>query len=75
MILDGVSAVKFLVSGKPQLVGTILKAHFAFWGSLSASLAKRKAVKAMGSHRAPLYKRSIVWQHFAKKKNTFSELP
>ena len=74
MVLDGISAVKFIIDGKPKLFVTILKAHFAFWGNFRRVLKKRKEVKALGDSPVSLYPKSIVWQYFAKGKKGFTDL-
>jgi hypothetical protein len=74
MVLDGISAVKFIVDGKPKLFLTIVRAHVAFWGSFGSVLEKRKAVKKLGNTSVSLYSNSIVWQYFAKGKKKFSDL-
>lgn len=75
MVLDGVSAFKFLAEGKASLFSTIIKAHFAFWGALGDVLKKRNAVKKLGETKTELYSHSVVWQYFAKGKKKFSDLP
>lgn len=45
MILDGLAAVKFLVSLKPKHAGAIIRAHFSFYKMLPAFLKKRKLVQ------------------------------
>ena len=74
LILDGLSAIKFVLDGKPKLVITVIKAHFAFFGSLRTSINKRKIVQGKASTRVSLYPKSIVWQHFVKKVNRFTDL-
>jgi len=74
MILDGVSAYKFLLEGKVSLFFTILKAHFAFWGQFHTVLGKRRWVKTLGKASGSLYGKSIVWQYFIKGKKKFSDL-
>jgi GT2 family glycosyltransferase len=74
MILDGISAFKFLVGGQASLFAVVIKAHFAFWGSFGLVLKKRKAVKKLGDTPVTLYSKSIVWQYFAAGQKKFSEL-
>lgn len=74
MVLDGVSAVKFIVDGKASLFITIIKAHFAFWGKFHTILGKRRWVKTLGTEEATLYPKSIVWQYFAKGKKVFTDI-
>ena len=74
MVLDGISAVKFIVDGKPTLFLTIIKAHVAFWGSFASVLEKRKALKKLENTPVSLYPNSIVWKYFANGKKKFSDL-
>ena len=74
MVLDGVSAVKFVLEGKASVFVTIIKAHFAFWGNLGSTLKKRRQVSQLGGNKAKLYGKSIVWQCFVKGKKVFSDL-
>ena len=74
MLLDSVSALKFMLDGHPNRVVTIVKAHFAFWGSLGTTLRKRNAVKKIGNSKVNLYSKSIVWHYFAKGKKVFTDL-
>jgi GT2 family glycosyltransferase len=74
MILDGVSAVKFVVDGNAKLFTVVIKAHIEFWSTFGKTLAKRKAVKALGNTQAKLYPKSIVFSYFIRKKTRFSDL-
>lgn len=74
MILDGMSAVKFVIDGNPTIFFEVIKAHFSFWKSFRTTLKKRKKVQRESTHKTTLYPKSIVWQHFAKKVNKFSDL-
>ncbi len=44
LILDGVAAIKFLISWKPAHVLAILKAHVDFYRQLSTLISKRKKI-------------------------------
>lgn len=74
MVLDGLSAFKFLLDGKASLFMTIIKAHLAFWGKFHTVLGKRRWVKTLGSTPVYRYPKSIVWQYFAQGKKTFNDL-
>jgi GT2 family glycosyltransferase len=77
MILDGVAAFKFLLSGEGRHFISVLKAHFAFYGSISKTLEKRRTVRTMPSF-APsstgMLHANIVVQHYLKGKKKFSEI-
>jgi GT2 family glycosyltransferase len=74
VLLDAVAAWKGLLGGNRSFFAAILKAQFHFikWlfsgkGSNSFPVSRRE--KTNGKFHA-----SIVWQHFIKKKNSFSEI-
>jgi len=72
--LDFISLLKFLSEGKFKQVRAINKAHMAFFSSLTANKKKTKGNNYTNFNNKGLYKGSIVWDYFAKKKRTFSEL-
>lgn len=69
--LDIVSAFKELLSGKPGYWLAVAKAHLAFCGWVFSANRKRggeyPSIKNM-------YKGSVVWQYFVRKKQFFSEI-
>jgi GT2 family glycosyltransferase len=72
LLLDQLSALKGLVSGDSGYFVAILKAHWGFYRWLllrrkTHAVRRKKAVALAG-----MYNGLIVWQHFVKKKNTFS---
>lgn len=72
--LDAISAWKNLIGGKPAFFTAIMKSHFSFFGWLI--LHKKSAVcyrGGVGVYKG-IYKGSVVWQHFVKGKNKFSEI-
>ena len=73
-LLDAVSAWKGLLSGDGGYFLAIFKAHIAFirWWLFH----QKKSVFPV-NRNGPLqavYKGNIAWQHFARKKKTFSEI-
>lgn len=73
-LLDAVSAWKGLLSGDSGYFIAIFKAHIAF---IRWWLFHRKKSVFPVKRNAPLlgvYKGNIAWQHFARKKKTFSEI-
>jgi GT2 family glycosyltransferase len=74
MVLDGISAVKFLIEGKPKIVFTILKAHFKFWSTLQTTIAKRKQIQKSLNSKPKCYNKSIVWSYFVSGKKKFTDL-
>jgi len=74
MTLDIISAVKGLLSGDGGYFVAIFRAHLGFikWiftGKRANKLKRRKLNQLAG-----LYEGNIAWQHFAKKKNCFSDI-
>lgn len=72
MILDGVAALKFLISGSPKDFLAVIHAHFAMYGRLRSTWRKRNGNYPLVSG---IYQRSIVFDHYLKGRKRFSELP
>lgn len=74
LAFDQVSAFKGLLSGDLGYSLTISKAHIAFFQWLFSKKrnvsADRKKMRVLRG----VYQHNIVWQHFAKKKRTFSQI-
>ncbi len=74
IVLDNVSAVKGLLTGDGGYFIAILKAHWGFyrwcWSRHSKPLLPRQKLASLKG----VYPHNIVWQHFVKKKNRFSEI-
>ncbi|MEM6801849.1 MAG: glycosyltransferase family 2 protein, partial [Bacteroidota bacterium] len=77
LILDGVYSVKNLLSGDWKLIGSVLKAHFHFYGKIPFWLKRRKEIY---KDRKPIqvkigyHPKSIVWQYFIRSKKKFTDL-
>jgi GT2 family glycosyltransferase len=77
MILDGVAAFKFLISGNPKHFFSVIGAHFAFYSRMGSTLAKRRAMKKKSGFRfstSCIYDGNIVYEYFLKGKHTFTSL-
>lgn len=76
LVVDGLSAVRFLKAGQFQNIWAALRAHFAFYGQIGRLRPVRKALLAQETTDAYglLYPRSIVWAYFARGKKRFSQL-
>ncbi len=76
MILDGVAAVQFLVTGQFRAFVKVLKAHRDFYKSLGKLRRKRKSLKAEITplNHPEIYMGSIVFDFFMAKKRKFSSL-
>lgn len=77
MKLDGIAAFKFLLDGQPKHFFAVIRAHFAFYGWLPKTLAKRKKAKQHPKFKFSMrkaYNGNVVLEHFIRKKKSFSEL-
>jgi GT2 family glycosyltransferase len=75
LVLDGVAAIQFLLSGKPKLLLAILRAHFAFYGMFNQLfLEKRKRKSAPLKSLTGVYPKSIVVSYYLRRQKTFKNL-
>lgn len=76
MILDGVAGLKFLVAGEFAHFTAIVKAHFNFYSTISATLAKRRVLKAdiKKYTTTAVYLHSIIADYYLRGKKTFTEI-
>lgn len=75
--LDGVAAVKFLLSGEPKHFLAVIHSHFSFYWMLLSTLRKRRKQKQIPGFRyslSKIYNGNIVAEHFLRGKKKFSEL-
>jgi GT2 family glycosyltransferase len=70
LCLDGLAGVQFLFKGKVTHTFAILKAHFYFYHLIGRNLKKRSNSQKTDY----FYTKSIVWNYFVQKKNTFNRL-
>lgn len=70
MCLDGLAGVQFLFQGKVTHTFAILKAHFYFYHLIGRNLKKRNNSQKTDYY----YTKSIVWNYFVQKKNTFKRI-
>ena len=76
MILDGVAAIKFLVSLEFDNFMAVLKAHYSFYSNLSKMREKRRILNPLATtefHRE-IYKGSIIADYFIQSKKRFSDI-
>jgi GT2 family glycosyltransferase len=73
-MLDAISAWKNLLSGQTYFFTAVVKAHFGFFSWLIAGQKKSIFPYQKIAKPAGRYMGSVVWQHFAKGKNRFSEI-
>ncbi|MEA3316602.1 MAG: glycosyltransferase family 2 protein [Bacteroidota bacterium] len=72
LILDGVSALTYLIQLKPKSFWAVLKAHIHFYKELSNLKEKRKGT-LIKNHKE-IYNNSIVYDFIINKKQKFSDL-
>lgn len=76
MVLDGVAAVQFLVTGQLTAFSKVLGAHRDFYKSLGKLRQKRKELlsNSVTFNHPEIYKGSIILDFFISKKREFSSL-
>ena len=70
LCLDGLAGIQFLFKGKVTHTFAILKAHFYFYHLIGRNLKKRNNSQKTDYY----YTKSIVWNYFVQKKNTFNKI-
>jgi GT2 family glycosyltransferase len=75
-ILDGIAAIKFLLSFEFSHFGAVLKAHGSFYASFGKILKKRREQQKLIKHYSTtaIYRRSIVAEYFFRGVRKFSQL-
>ena len=76
MILDGVAATQFLVTGQFKAFTKVLAAHCDFYKNHGKLRLKRKELlsKVITTNHPEIYKGSIIFDFFIAKKRKFSSL-
>jgi len=71
LLLDSLSAVVYLLSGKFSFFRAVLRAHVDFWKTRrTLSITKQEEnAEVIG-----IYRRSIVWDFFVKRRSRFAQL-
>lgn len=72
LLLDFVAGMKFLSEGGLKDVTAVINAHFSFYFSLRKNYMKRKGISQ--KKVSEIYNSNIVWEHYVRKKQLFSEL-
>ncbi len=72
LILDGLSGFTYLVSLKFGFFFAVINAHFSFYGRIRKTLKKRET--NLNKEHKEIYKGSIVFDYFIKKKDSFNKL-
>jgi GT2 family glycosyltransferase len=74
IVLDILSAIKSLIAGDAVFFKGVLKALSAFFLWTFSNKKKNNFLLGESRDLQGLYKGSIVWQYFIKKKNTFTKI-
>jgi hypothetical protein len=74
LCLDGVAGIRFVLKGEFQNCWAIIKAHFSFYAHITYLLEQRKKCAPHKFDFAETYQKSIVFQHFIRKKEKYSDL-
>lgn len=76
MILDGVAAIKFLISGEFSNFGAVFKAHLSYYSMLSKMRQKRKKLVPLisNNNHKEIYQNSIIFDFYLRKKKYFSDI-
>ncbi|SMO90088.1 hypothetical protein SAMN06265379_1139 [Saccharicrinis carchari] len=76
MLLDGIAAVKFLVSGEFRNISSVFMAHLSFYRLFGKMYRKRlnNLKKVKTTRHKEIYTKSVIVQFFIKNKKKFSEL-
>jgi GT2 family glycosyltransferase len=72
LLLDGVAGIKFMLQGHFNDTIAVIKAHFAFYGSLLKGKLKRSRHTA--NSPATIYNKSILWAYFIKGIKNYNQL-
>jgi GT2 family glycosyltransferase len=75
MLLDGVAAIHFLLSGKVHAFRSVFNAHITFWKNLYRFVEKRRQLlPGVTKNMHPeIFKGSMVYRFYIKKQRKFSE--
>lgn len=74
LILDGFSATVYLLTLKFNFFFAVLKAHFAFYSNINKIRKQRDNLQINKNNHKEIYQKSIIFNYFLKKKDTFDKL-
>ncbi|MEA3451785.1 MAG: glycosyltransferase family 2 protein, partial [Bacteroidota bacterium] len=74
MVLDGISAIIYLLKFDFSYFWAVVKAHFAFYKLLTKFKGKRKILLKNNKEHSEIYKKSIIFDYFFRKKSKFTQL-
>lgn len=72
LLLDGVAGLKFMLQGDLKDTLAVIKAHFAFYGSILKGKLKRSP--STENFPATIYPKSILWAYFIKGNRNYNQL-
>lgn len=71
LCIDGFAGFHFLIQGKPKHFFAVIRAHYSFFGLFPLFLKKRRKFATRKNY---FFIKSIVFQHFIRKKKGYYEL-
>jgi len=75
LILDGLSAIAYLLNGKMGFFRAVFMAHSSFWNNIKKIKSKRKKLKTKTTiNDAQILKRAILFDFFILRKKTYNSL-
>ncbi|MDQ1769579.1 glycosyltransferase [Labilibaculum sp. A4] len=76
MVLDGIAAMKFLLSGEFSNFGAVFKAHLSYYSMFSKMREKRTKMIPFvtKTDHKEMYKNSIIFDFYLRKKKHFSDI-
>lgn len=75
LILDGLSALAYLINGKFGFLKAVFMAHYSFWSKIRTLRKKRESFKGnIVKKDNQILNRSIIVDFFLRKKKTFNRL-
>jgi len=79
LVLDGILSLYSIFQGDFVRFGAVIRANAWFWSSLPFLWRCRRPIQAQRRISETeilkrLYRRSVVWQHFVRRKKTWQEL-
>lgn len=74
LLLDGLAGIFYLFKGKLKHIWAIVKAHWYFFTKVRRYRKKRHFVQSIAKNEVKLFSKSIIVEHFVKRKKTFQEM-
>jgi hypothetical protein len=75
MVLDGVAALHFLITGEVKAFTAVIRAHISFWKTLDRFRKKRRALlpEVTVNNHPEIFRGSMVFRYYLLKKRRFSD--